>query len=179
MIANLQMNEYVGTKRVNGAEMSRGDYNKYRGWEIPADENPDDEGYLVEYLDGGKPNHPYFKGYISWSPKDVFEQSYFRANSLNFGIAFEQLRKGYKIARKSWYYEKYLVLKKDNYSFDREELKVFSDAKKQIIIDGKTEDVIEHLPSICLKTGNNKVLTGWLPQIDDLLATDWYILESK
>lgn len=28
------------------------------------------------YLDGGKPNHPDFEHYISWSPKDVFERSY-------------------------------------------------------------------------------------------------------
>lgn len=67
---------YVGTKVVHAAPLSRGDYNKLRGWEVPVDENPEDEGYLVEYVDGGKPNHPSFTGYISWSPKDVFEKSY-------------------------------------------------------------------------------------------------------
>lgn len=67
---------YEGTKRVHARPMTRGEYNAYRGWEVPADENPADDGYLVEYLDGGKSNHPNHAGYISWSPKDVFERSY-------------------------------------------------------------------------------------------------------
>jgi len=67
---------YEGTKRVHARPMNRGEYNAYRGWEVPADENPADDGYLVEYLDGGKSNHPGHAGYISWSPKDVFERAY-------------------------------------------------------------------------------------------------------
>lgn len=71
---------YTGIKEVKATSMSRGDYNTYRGWECPADENPADEGYLVEYLDGGESNHPNHAGYISWSPKAVFEQAYFRTS---------------------------------------------------------------------------------------------------
>lgn len=56
--------------------MTRGAYNQYRGWETPTDENPKDDGYLVEYQDGGKPNCPRHAGYISWSPKDIFERTY-------------------------------------------------------------------------------------------------------
>lgn len=67
---------YEGTKRLLATPMTRGAYNQYRGWETPADENPKDDGYLVEYQDGGKPNCPRHAGYISWSPKDVFERSY-------------------------------------------------------------------------------------------------------
>lgn len=43
-------------------------------------ETDDSPGYMVEYLDGGEPNHPNHKGYISWSPKDVFERAYFRTS---------------------------------------------------------------------------------------------------
>lgn len=68
--------QYTGTKIVLGTPMKRLAYNQYRGWELPADENGDDDGYLVEYLDGGQANHPNHKGYISWSPKDVFEKAY-------------------------------------------------------------------------------------------------------
>ena len=67
---------YVGTKHLLAWPMTRGDYNKYRGWDLPGDENPDDAGYLVEYEKGGEPNHPEHAGYISWSPRDVFEGSY-------------------------------------------------------------------------------------------------------
>lgn len=67
---------YEGTKRLLATPMTRGAYNQYRGWETPADENPKDEGYLVEYQDGGKANDARHANYISWSPKDVFDRSY-------------------------------------------------------------------------------------------------------
>lgn len=70
------MQRYIGTKIVKAKPMNRLEYNQLRGWELPADENGSDEGMLVEYMDGGKANHPDFSGYISWSPKDVFERSY-------------------------------------------------------------------------------------------------------
>lgn len=60
------MNAYIGTKLITARPMTRGAYNDYRGWTIPADENPEDEGYLVKYADN----------YVSWSPKDVFEDAY-------------------------------------------------------------------------------------------------------
>lgn len=61
-----KMKTYIGTKIINAEPMSRGKYNKHRGWDIPKDENPNDEGYLVQYDNE----------YISWSPKDVFEGAY-------------------------------------------------------------------------------------------------------
>lgn len=60
------MKTYIGTKIIQAQTMNRGDYNKYRGWTIPENENPADEGYLVKYSDN----------YESWSPKAVFEESY-------------------------------------------------------------------------------------------------------
>ena len=72
----MNMIPYIGTKAVKAVPMSRLAYNEYRGWVMPADENPADEGYLVEYLDGGKPCDDRHEGYISWSPKDVFERAY-------------------------------------------------------------------------------------------------------
>lgn len=67
---------YVGTKQVIASPMPRGEYNEYRGWPLPADENGDDAGFLVEYVDGGKANDSRHAGYISWSPADVFEKAY-------------------------------------------------------------------------------------------------------
>lgn len=57
---------YVGQKALFARPMTLGAYNLYRGWTIPANENPDDDGYLLEYPDG----------YVSWSPKAVFEEAY-------------------------------------------------------------------------------------------------------
>jgi hypothetical protein len=67
---------YTCHKRVKARPMKRGEYNNLRGWEVPKNEDPQDDGYFIEYLDGGEPNHPAFPNYISWSPKDVFERGY-------------------------------------------------------------------------------------------------------
>lgn len=72
------MIKYQGTKTLGASPMSRGEYNTYRGWDVPTNENPDDAGYLVEYDDGGAGNDSRHVGYISWSPKDVFERTYKR-----------------------------------------------------------------------------------------------------
>lgn len=60
------MDSYIGTKLISAEAMNLGDYNKYREWQIPANENPEKEGYLVRYSDD----------YYSWSPKEVFEKAY-------------------------------------------------------------------------------------------------------
>ena len=70
------MKSYVGTKHINAKPMTRQAYNDFRGWQLPTGEDGSDEGYLVEYKDGGKANTEIYSGYISWSPKDVFERAY-------------------------------------------------------------------------------------------------------
>jgi hypothetical protein len=79
------MEKYTGVKEILAKPMNRKEYNDYRGWELPADENGDDEGFLVEYVQSETSpnvNHPAHKGYISWSPKDVFEESYISTDVL-------------------------------------------------------------------------------------------------
>lgn len=66
---------FIGTKTVQAKPMNRQEYNDLRGWQVPNNENPADDGYLVEYVDS-EPNHADFNGYISWSPKEVFEKTY-------------------------------------------------------------------------------------------------------
>lgn len=60
------MQKYIGIKQVEAKPMTRGDYNDYRGWTVPADENPNDEGYLVKHSEN----------YLSWIAKDEFEKTY-------------------------------------------------------------------------------------------------------
>lgn len=67
---------YVGTKVVEATPMNRAEYNTYRNWDLPSNEDGSDEGYLVEYTDGGKPNDDRHEGYISWSPKEQFDNAY-------------------------------------------------------------------------------------------------------
>lgn len=62
----MDMKTYIGVKIIDATPMNLGEYNKYRGWKIPDDEDPEREGYLVKYPDD----------YKSWSPKEVFEEAY-------------------------------------------------------------------------------------------------------
>lgn len=57
-------------KEVHAIPMTRGVYNKVREWEMPSNENPEDEGYLVVYSLGTEDE------YVSWSPKNVFDDGY-------------------------------------------------------------------------------------------------------
>ena len=59
--------KYIRMHQVEAEPMTRGDYNKKRGWQIPANENPADEGYIFSYPDG----------YVSWCPKAQFENNAF------------------------------------------------------------------------------------------------------
>lgn len=81
------MQQYIGTKLIAAEPMTRLAYNVFRGWALPADENGDDEGYLVEYLDGGKPNVPTHAGYVSWSPKAQLEAAYKAISGVPAGYA--------------------------------------------------------------------------------------------
>lgn len=76
------MKTFIGTKMVKASPMTRQEYNDYRDWELPSDENGTDTGYLVEYLDGGAPNHPDHEGYISWSPTEVFDAAYLQTRNI-------------------------------------------------------------------------------------------------
>ena len=60
------MKHFIGTKLIEAEQMNLADFNKLKGLDMPANEDPNKEGYLVKYSDS----------YISWSPKDVFEKSY-------------------------------------------------------------------------------------------------------
>lgn len=65
------MQTYIGTKIIQAEPLTLGAYNERRGWTIPADEDPAREGYFVSYPDG----------YVSWSPKEVFEEAYRPVNA--------------------------------------------------------------------------------------------------
>jgi hypothetical protein len=164
------MQTYIGTKMIRAKAMTRGDYNKLRGWSIPADENPNDEGYLVEYLDGGEANHKDYDGYISWSPKGVFERAYRLVTGMTFGAAIEAMKHGKKVARVGWNGKGMWIgmVKADNY--------VICTAPH-----GDGEDTPEGecnglLPWIGMKTADNKFVP-WLASQSDMLCEDWMVVE--
>ena len=150
------MKKYIGTKVICAEPMNRGDYNKYRGWTIPADENPAYEGYLVKYSDD----------YVSWSPKDVFDRAY-RAfdGGMNFGHAIELLKMGYKLQRKGWNGKKQYIEIATNISY--------ANAGGEIV---NCEHEAIGNKAIAF-VGTSGVQMGWLASQADMLAEDWIVIE--
>lgn len=169
------MQTYIGTKIIKAMPMTRKAYNAYRGWEVPADENPLDTGYLVEYEDSGRANHPKHKGYISWSPADVFKRSYYLLAGLTFGQAIEAMKAGQKVTRRGWNGKGMFLWLKPAAKIPAE---ICSDPMlKALVVDNG--GTIEALGTICMYTvnahGRRAVLTGWLASQSDMLSSDWEI----
>lgn len=165
--------KYIGVKVINATPMTRAEYNTYRGWQLPADENGNDHGFLVEYLDGGKANMPDRAGYVSWSPADVFQRAYRQCSGLTFGLAIEALKAGQRVARAGW----------NSKGMWLEHVK----AREVQLHKGNFCPRNEHdhdwrsrvpalLPWIGMKTADNKFVP-WLASQTDMLAEDWVTLE--
>ena len=167
------MREYLGIKRIKACPMNRQEYNDYRNWTLPNDENGEDPGYLVEYLDSPNSNHPNHEGYISWSPKDVFEKAYKVADKLTFGEALEALKAGMKITRKGWNGKGMFLFLLPAGIIPKSAI---HDPNLRDVLQDSGKDSFEALASIRMKTADNKILTGWLASQTDMLAEDWVIV---
>lgn len=148
------MKQYIGTKVIEARPMNRGEYNEYRGWTIPTNENPADEGYLVKYPDG----------YESWSPKAVFEEAYRETNGMSFGLAIEAAKKGKKIARAGWNGKNQYVELAYGISYMDNSGKVVN--VNHEAIGNKALAFV----------GTSGVQMGWLASQADMLADDWRIV---
>lgn len=155
------MKQYIGTKVIEARHMNRGEYNEYRGWTIPANENPADEGYLVKYPDG----------YESWSPKAVFEEAYRETDGMSFGLAIEAAKKGKKISRRGWNGKGMYVIYRTGYPEGIPCNKNTADAVG--IPEGTLFKVRPYLQMKCV----DDTFQMWLASQSDILADDWYIVE--
>jgi len=115
-----------------------------------------EEGYRIEYADG----------YLSWSPKEVFEEAYRQTDHMNFGLAIEAVKKGLRVARAGWN-------GKDMYVFLVESVEFTTMADMSEFGD---QDV-EVSDLLVLRTAQKTLQPGWLATQSDILADDWYIVE--
>lgn len=171
------MTLHIGTKLINAQPMTRAAYNTLRGWALPAGENGDDDGYLVEYMDGGKANHPGYEGYISWSPADVFERSYRPYKGMDFGNALAALKMGLKVARAGWN-GKGMWLSLSSHQGESRSVPAggfWSENNSRYAADNGGAATV--LPCITMKTATGEILMGWLASQTDMLAEDWQIIE--
>ena len=109
----------------------------------------------------------YKDGYVSWSPKEVFEEAYREVGEMmDFGGAIRALRAGCKTARAGWNGKKQYV-----------------DMATCISYKGSAGNVVnvEHnnIGNKALAfVGTSGVQMGWLASQADMLADDWYIVED-
>lgn len=94
---------------------------------------------------------------------------------MNFGKAIEALKQGKKVTRKGWngkgmflWLKPATVLKSD---FVRDPI-----LKQAVEDNGGTMNA---LGTICMKTADNQVLTGWLASQTDMLSEDWEVVGSN
>ena len=169
---------YLGSKMINAEPMSRADYNDFRGWELPEDENGADEGYLVEYLDGGEPNTLAYAGYVSWSPKEQFENAYREVSGLSFGMAIEAMKKGMKVARAGWNGKGMFCI----YVPGTRNVELNKNSPYYAALNDASngQSHVEILPHFDMYTvnaeGRRAFLPGWLASQSDMNADDWAII---
>lgn len=129
--------EYYGTKKITA-------------W---PQEKDGQSGYGVKYADG----------YVSWSPKAVFEEAYQPLDALSFGHALAALKTGARVARAGWN-GKGMWLRlvgAQNYEVDA--------------VRSESHSV---LPFIGMKTADN-YFVPWLASQTDVIADDWQVLEDS
>ena len=156
------MKQYIGTKIIQAEPAYRvsNDHAHHIIVTDPADayaNYPDvEEGYRVRYQDG----------YESWSPKDVFEETYRPTDAMSFGLAIEAAKKGKRIARKGWNGKGQYV----------ELATAISYASPIGAVVNAEHDAIGN--QALAFVGTSGVQMGWLASQADMLADDWMIVGS-
>ena len=163
------MNRFIGTKIIIAEAMTRAAYNLFRGWTLPADENGADDGYLVEYQDGGKPNVPGRAGYVSWSPKEQFDSAYRRCDAMTFGLGLEAVKRGHRVARAGWNGKGMFV-----YLVPANAYPAQTGAAKAFFGEGA---LVPYNAYFALK-GVDGAVSTWAPSGSDALAEDWQIVAA-
>lgn len=87
----------------------------------------------------------------------------------SFGDAIVALKNGHKVAREGWNGKGMFLWLKPATIIKSEWCK---DPMLKEIVDANGGET-EALGTICMKTADNKVLTGWLASQTDILSEDW------
>ena len=154
------MKQYIGSKVVNACPAYRctfpGGMVTYAGvGDIIPTECKIEEGYRIRYEDG----------YLSWSPKAVFEKAYRETPGLSFGLAIEAAKMGKKIARAGWNGKNQYVELAYCISYKNNAAEIVN--VNHCNIGNKAFAFV----------GTSGVQMGWLASQADMLADDWQIVE--
>lgn len=87
----------------------------------------------------------------------------------SFGDAIVALKNGQKVTREGWNGKGMFLWLKPSTTIKSEWCK---DPMLKEIVDANGGET-EALGTICMKTADNKILTGWLASQTDILSEDW------
>jgi hypothetical protein len=174
--------EFVGVKKITAEPMNKliaRNYGLLR--ENPKSLLSTDDAEKYETIDGYKMIYP--DGYESWSPKDVFEKSYFLNQCLSGGLALHYALAGYMIRRKFW--PQAFVTVHKGYDTDQHMMPIGKKEKAKKDIKAPLFQFNDMLvrtdvyadPLIPGKT--NVHHSAWTPTVDDILAEDWFIMQPE
>ncbi|WP_297232215.1 DUF2829 domain-containing protein [uncultured Flavonifractor sp.] len=150
------MKTYIGTKIIDAQPAYRVDGKTVQPTDWPVPEGAKtEEGYAVRYPDG----------YMSWSPKAVFEEAYRPTDNLNFGLAIEAAKKGKKISRAGWNGKGQYVQLATCISYTD---------PAGAVVNAEHKAVGNQALAF---VGTSGVQLGWLASQADMLADDWTIVE--
>jgi hypothetical protein len=96
-----------------------------------------------------------------------------KMENLTFGAAIEALKQGKKVTRDGWNGKGMYLWLKPATTIKAEWCK---DTMLKEIVDSNGGEA-EALGIICMKTADNKILTGWLASQTDMLSEDWLIID--
>jgi len=91
--------------------------------------------------------------------------------NLTFGQAIELLKKGKLVSCSGWNGKGMFLWLKPSTVIKKEWCK--DPLLIKMIENFGVEETIEGLGTICMKTADNKILTGWLASQTDILSEDW------
>lgn len=167
------MKQYIGTKVVQAAPavrylmkdgnnmviekddhlaMAQVNMDEVTGWE---------EAYLIVYKDG----------YSSWCPKKVFEEAYRQTDCMNFGLAIEAMKKGFRVARHGWNGKNMSVAYQKGYPEGIPCNKNTAEAWGM-----KEGELFKCRPYMQMRCADG-TFQMWLASQSDILADDWYIVD--
>jgi hypothetical protein len=171
--------KYIGTKILeNAIPMTKKEYNDYRKWEMPNDEDPKEPGYLVEYEENpnNPPNHHNHIGYISWSPKEIFEKTYKPMMNMSFGNAIDALKLGQLISRNGWNEKGLCVMKQIPAEISLDIIpnmqSLQQSLKDKLVADNNT---IKYRNQMII-VNQDGTANSWTPSAEDVFADDWKVI---
>lgn len=89
-----------------------------------------------------------------------------------FGAAIEALKQGKKVTRAGWNGKGMFLWLKPATTIN---VDMCHDSLLKEFVKANGGEMVA-LGTICMKTADDKILTGWLASQTDMLSEDWYIL---